>query len=184
MGNATTTRTPQAAAGLCPTDRIRGAHEHEEEKVPFPVVPSSTVPSCSGAKRICSFQLRRYLVVWSCTLGSTAQPSRGIGRKKRGRTNATAFCALSSGGAPERRRRERRFPSPLFPAFARRRQADGLILPVLCARRAARPEGLPPSDYNTPPSRSVNVSPFSPFSLFSTTIRPTPFLSLSLRRAN
>jgi hypothetical protein len=132
VGNATTTRTPQAAAGLCPTDRIRGAHEHEEEKVPFPVVPSSTVPSCSGAKRICSFQLRRYLVVWSCTLGSTAQPSRGIGRKKRGRANATAFCALSSGGAPERRRRERRFPSPLFPAFARRRQADGLILPV-CA---------------------------------------------------
>lgn len=38
--------------------------------------PLRAGPGKSSAKRICSFQLRRYLVTWySCTPGSTARPS-------------------------------------------------------------------------------------------------------------
>lgn len=123
-GNATTTRTPkQQPASVPPT-------ASDEWEVPsFP-----RACACSGAKRICSFQLRRYLVVWSCTLGSTAQPSKSIGRKNEG-DDAAAFCALLA----EARKREA-FPFSALPCFAR--QADGFSL---CATGGPTRVGFPPS---------------------------------------
>ena len=139
-------------------------------------VPRYSEHGYSGAKRICSFQLRRYLVVMHAW--STAQPSNvgpvvgpprahaaaAVGKRKR----SSLLCLLA-----EARKREA-FSPFRFSCFAR--QADGFFHAT-----DGRPErSRPPSDYNTPPSRSSS-EPFLT-SLFSTTIRPSLSLSLSKAR--
>jgi hypothetical protein len=87
-----------------------------------------------------------------------------VGKRKRN----SLLCPSSEGA---RKRGVSLFRCPCFA-----RQADGLSMGTTGGPKECRP----PSDYNTPPSRSSS-EPFLT-SLFSTTIRPSLSLSLSKAR--
>lgn len=139
-------------------------------------VPRYSEHDYSGAKRICSFQLRRYLVVmhaWSTAQPSNVGPVVGPPRTRCcscRKEKAKQPSVPSSGSAQERGVS----PLPVFLLCAR--QADGFSMRLTGGPKESRP----PSDYNTPPSRSSS-EPFLT-SLFSTTIRPSLSLSLSKAR--
>jgi hypothetical protein len=131
-------------------------------------VPRHSEHGYSGAKRICSFQLWRYLVA-VMHARSTAQPSnigpvvdhraaRCCSRRKE--KAKAAFSALLA----EARERQA-FSSSGVPALRTR------LMDFSMAATGGPKERRPPSDYNTPPSRSSS-EPFLT-SLFSTTIRPS-----------
>ena len=140
-------------------------------------VPRYSEHGYSGAKRICSFQLRRYLVVMHAW--STAQPSNvgpvvgpprahaaaAVGKRKR----SSLLCLLA-----EARKREA-FSPFRFSCFVR--QADGFSM-----RLTGGPKEVDLHLTITPHHLARQVSPFSPLSSPRRFVRP--FLSLCLRRAN